>query len=108
MAAVANNADDPKVARDAFYKINETILATYDSKKAQGLFEEFAHNHTWQTPTLVVLRSYARIHDPSLHTDPRLAYITDDLLNFWNSMGGRPILATTRFNGACSSTTLKS
>jgi len=90
MVAAANDADDPKVARDAFYKINETILATYDSKKAQSLLEEFARNHTWQTPTLVVLRSYARIHDPALRKDPRLAYIPDDLLGFWNSMGGQP------------------
>ena len=90
LAVVANDADDPKVARDFFYKINEEILATYDSLKAKSLFEEFARNHTWQTPTLVVLRSYALIHDPSLRKDPRLAYIPDDLLNFWNSMGGQP------------------
>jgi Amidohydrolase family len=90
IAAIANDADDPSVARDSFYKINEEILATYDSSKAKNLFEEFARNHTWQTPTLVVLRSYALIHDPSLRNDPRLAYIPDDLLNFWNSMGGRP------------------
>ena len=90
MAAAANDAEDPKVARDAFYKINETVLATHDSRKAQGLFEEFARNRTWQTPTLVVLRSYARIHDSSLLKDPRLAYIPDNLLGFWNSMGGQP------------------
>ena len=90
MAAAANDADDPKTARDAFYKINQTILTTYDSNKAQELFAEFAHNRTSQTPTLVVLRSYAKIHDAALRQDPRLAYISDDFLNFWNSMGGKP------------------
>ncbi len=90
MATVANATEDPKVARDSFYKINEAILSTYDSNKAKGLFEEFARNRTWQTPTLVVLRSYASIHDPALRKDPRIAYIPDDLLGFWSSMGGQP------------------
>lgn len=90
MRAKADDTEDPKLARDLYYKINETILATYDSRKAKSLFEEFARNHTWQTPTLVVLRSYASIHDPLLRKDPRTAYISDDLLGFWNSMGGQP------------------
>jgi len=90
MAAQANDEEDPKVARDLYYKINETILATQDSKKASGLYEVFARNHTWQTPTLVVLRSYAAIHDPALRKDSRIAYIPDNLLSFWNSMGGQP------------------
>jgi len=90
MASVANDTEDPNVARDLFYKINETILATYDPKKAQGLYEEFARNGTWQAPTLVVLRSYASIHDPALRKDPRISYISDDLLGFWKSMGGQP------------------
>lgn len=86
----ADDEKDPKVARDLYYKINETILATYDSQKGRGLYEEFARNRTWQTPTLVVLRAYATIHDPSLSKDPRLVYIPNDLLGFWNSMGGQP------------------
>jgi hypothetical protein len=90
MAALANDAEDPKLARDLYFKINQTILAAYDSKKAKNLFEEFARNRTWQTPTLVVLRSYASIHDPALRKDPRVAYIPDDLLGLWNSMGGQP------------------
>jgi len=90
LLAVANDADDPKVARESFYKINEAILTTHDSRKARSLFKEFARNRTWQTPTLVVLRSYASIHDPVLRKDPRIAYIPDDLLGFWNSMGGPP------------------
>lgn len=86
----ADDEKDPKVARDLYYKINETILATYDSPKGNGLYEEFVRNRTWQTPTLVVLRAYATIHDPSLSKDPRTAYIPNDLLEFWNSMGGQP------------------
>ncbi len=90
MQTDANDSEDPALARDLFYKINQTVLATYDTDKASRLFKEFVRNQTWQTPTLVVLRSYTRIHDPKLREDPRIAYITDDLLNFWNSMGGPP------------------
>jgi hypothetical protein len=90
MGTRANDEEDPKVARDLFYKINETILATNDVQKARALYKEFARNQTWQTPTLVVLRSYARIHDPTLRNDPRTAYIPDNLISFWNAMGGQP------------------
>jgi len=90
MSAEADNVDDPKTARDLFYRINQAILSSYDSKKADALFETFVHNDTWQTPTLVVLRSYASIHDPRLREDPRNAYIPDDLRKFWESMGGVP------------------
>ena len=47
-------------------------------------------NGTWQTPTLVVLRSYPSIHDSHLRDDPRNAYMPDDLRRFWDSMGGAP------------------
>lgn len=90
MSAEADNADDPKTARDLFYRVNQAILSSYDSKKADALFEKFVQNGTWQCPTLVVLRSYASIHDPHLREDPRNAYIPDDLRKFWDSMGGVP------------------
>jgi len=90
MKAAADGEEDPKTARDLYYKLNEAILARYDSKKANNLFGEFAQNDTWQTPTLVVLRSYALIHDPALRKDPRNTYMPDDILRFWESMGGNP------------------
>ena len=90
VAADADNAEDPAIARDLYYRVNQAILSTHDSKKADALFAKFVHNHTWQTPTLVVLRSYASIHDPKLRRDPRTGYMPDDLLKFWNSMGGKP------------------
>ncbi len=90
MSAEADNADDPKTARDLFYRVNQAILSSYDSKKAGTLFEKFVQNGTWQCPTLVVLRSYASIHDPNLRENPRNAYIPDELRKFWDSMGGVP------------------
>ena len=90
MKAAADDEEDSKAASDLYYKLNEMILATYDSKKANDLFGQFTRNGTWQTPTLVVLRSYALIHDPALRKDPRNAYMPDDVLRFWESMSGTP------------------
>ena len=90
MSAEADSAEDPKVAGNLYYKINQTVLASYDEKKAAALFAIFVHNHTSQTPTLVVLRSYATIHDAAHGKDPRNAYMSDDLRKFWDSMGGAP------------------
>lgn len=90
ISAQADDADDPKLARDLFYRINQTILSSYSKPKAGALFAKFRKNQTWQDPTLVVLHSYASIHDPALRKDPRLAYIPDDLKKSWYSMGGTP------------------
>jgi len=90
MSAEANDADDAKITHDLFYQVNQTILSSYDSKKAGVLFQKFVRSGTWQTPTLVVLRSYASIHNPNLRKDPRNAYMPADLRKFWESMGGAP------------------
>jgi hypothetical protein len=90
MSADADNAEDPKIARDLYYKINQAILSSYSKRKAAALFARFASNGTWQDPTLVVLRSYASIHDSASRKDSRLAYIPDDLRKAWDSTGGAP------------------
>jgi hypothetical protein len=90
LSAEADSAEDANVARDLYYKINQTILSSYDSKKAQSLFRKFASNRTWQTPTLTVLRSYATIHDAAHQKDARLAYMPNELVAFWGTMGGKP------------------
>jgi imidazolonepropionase-like amidohydrolase len=36
-----------------YVRINERLLATYDSARAAELYRRLAHNHTWQTPTLI-------------------------------------------------------
>jgi imidazolonepropionase-like amidohydrolase len=90
MSTEAENAEDAKVARELYYKINQMILSSYDAKKAQALFSKYVDNRTWQTPTLVVLRSYAKIHDPALRKDARLAYMPNELISLWDSMAGKP------------------
>ena len=90
ISAAADDAADPSAARDLYFQVNQTILASYDPARADALFDHLVRNSTWQTPTLVVLRSYASLHDPKLRQDPRLGYMPDDLIKFWGSMGGQP------------------
>lgn len=60
-----------------------TALETYDEKKAADLFARFARNHTWQCPTLTVLRSIAYLGDENFRRDGRLRYIPRQLRQRW-------------------------
>ena len=56
----------------------------YDEAKAGALFARFVKNHTWQCPTLTVLRSLASLDIESFINDPRLKYLQPGFKNFWN------------------------
>lgn len=63
----------------------QLALATYGPKKADGLFAEFKQNHTWQCPTLTVLRLDTFADDPSSFTnDARLKYLPAELRSQWD------------------------
>jgi imidazolonepropionase-like amidohydrolase len=61
-----------------------TALETYDPAKADALFAELKKNHTWQCPTLTVLRSFASISDPTFTNDPRLKYMPRSVRDSWD------------------------
>jgi tetratricopeptide (TPR) repeat protein len=54
----------------------------YDPVKAAAVFAAFKTNHTWQCPTLTVLRLSAS--DPSITNDDRVKYMPPDLRLYWN------------------------
>jgi hypothetical protein len=58
-------------------------LGAYSPQKANTVMEELKKNHTWQCPTLTVLRSMAYSDDPSFTDDPRLKYIPRDIASSW-------------------------
>ena len=62
----------------------ELALDSYSSQKAEAVFEELRENHTWQCPTLTVLRSTAFADDASFSSDPRLKYIPRDIVSSWD------------------------
>lgn len=59
-------------------------LETYSPEKAETIFRELKTNHTWQCPTLTVLRSMAYSDEPSFTNDPRLKYVPRDIALSWD------------------------
>lgn len=62
----------------------EALIKTYDPKKASAVFATFKKNQTYQCPTLVVLRSIAKLKDPGFTDDPRLKYVSPIYKAIWN------------------------
>ena len=60
------------------------LLETFSPEKAAALFARFTHNHTWQCPTLTVLRSSAWLDDPHFRHDPRLKYMPAAVKARWD------------------------
>jgi imidazolonepropionase-like amidohydrolase len=65
-------------------ELNEQILATYDEAKAAALFARLAKDHTWQCPTLTVIRNMASLDDPAFTSDARLKYMPRQVRDSWN------------------------
>jgi hypothetical protein len=62
----------------------ELALGTYSQQKAKALFAELKKYHTWQCPTLTVLRSFAFLEDPSFTNDSRLKYMPRQIRSSWD------------------------
>jgi Amidohydrolase family len=63
------------------------LLRTYSARSAAALFEKFKRNQTWQTPTLVLLKTVAfpTGESDSLASDARARYVPRALLKKWQS-----------------------
>lgn len=72
-------ADSP----EARGRVQATALETYDQKKAADIVARFAKNHTWQCPTLTVLRGSAYLGNDSVR-DGRLRYIPRQMQQRWS------------------------
>lgn len=62
----------------------ESILASYDDKKAQALFAKFVKNNTWQTPTLVVWQNNASFEDEFPKYSERMKYLPRYIREYWD------------------------
>jgi imidazolonepropionase-like amidohydrolase len=71
------------------------LLRTQSEKFTSALIEEFAHNQTWQVPTLITLRNVA-FASPALHlpADRRTQFVPRQLLDSWKSERARELQAT--------------
>ncbi len=67
-----------------FRERQNLTLETYSPQKAETVFAELKKNHTWQCPTLTVLRSMAFSDDSSFTNDPRLKYMPRNVVSSWD------------------------
>lgn len=67
--------------------LRQVELDTYSPGKAAVLFALFKKNHTWQVPTLTLLRSIAYTDDPSFTTDARIKYMPRWAREMWTPTG---------------------
>lgn len=65
--------------------LTRSMLETFSPEKAQALFVHFTRHHTWQSPTLTVLRSSALLDDPTVRHDPWLKYLPAEVTAWWDS-----------------------
>ena len=69
--------------RPRYGAVQVRALETFDSGKAEKLFQLLAANGTWQVPTLVELRRNSTIPSSSTTSDPRWAYVPNRLRIAW-------------------------
>jgi imidazolonepropionase-like amidohydrolase len=86
--AWANRPEKQKFpSRATLRPITRLTLETFSPEKASALAARFVRNHTWQCPTLTVLRNMAFIQDPAIHGDPRVKYLPTDIASGWDPKG---------------------
>jgi len=62
----------------------ETMLATFDTKKADALFAKFVKNNTWITPTVIVWQNNASFEDDSAKYADRMKYLPRYIREYWD------------------------
>lgn len=55
----------------------------YSEELAAALFKRFVANHTWQTPTLVLLAGFVHLADEAFLKDPRRKYLLKQWTDSW-------------------------
>lgn len=74
-------AASPNERRRAYI---ETMLATYDQKKADALFAKFVKNNTWITPTVIAWQNNASFEEDSPKYAERLKYLPRYIREYWD------------------------
>jgi len=62
----------------------ETMLSTFDNKKADALFAKFVKNDTWITPTAIVWQNNASFEEDSAKYAERMKYLPRYIREYWD------------------------
>ena len=65
----------------------QRVIDTYSPEKCKALAQTFAKNGTWQTVTLIRLRTQDWGNDPRWRDNPQLKYLPADIRAKWNMLG---------------------
>ncbi|MGH9946790.1 MAG: amidohydrolase family protein [Pyrinomonadaceae bacterium] len=66
-----------------FGEVYDTLLATYDVRKARKEFAAFRKYKTWQAPTLAIKYGRTYIDELDAKGDPRAKYVEPSQVNYW-------------------------
>ena len=87
---VLPNAINPRLYDgNAYAPFYQRIIDTYSDAKCQALAKTFAANDTWQTVTLIRLRTQDYGNDPVYRTDPNLQYVDKTRRALWESIASQ-------------------
>ncbi|MGH8237552.1 MAG: amidohydrolase family protein, partial [Steroidobacteraceae bacterium] len=84
LGMLKSSTDESSGTRFRRLTVNVKAMESYDPQKAADLFTTFRNNHTWQVPTLTVLRSITHLDDPNFTNDPRLKYMPASMRSYWD------------------------
>jgi tetratricopeptide (TPR) repeat protein len=76
--------NDPMSAAIQLLRQSQLALETYSQPKAEALFALLKTNHTWQCPTLVVLRNVRHLDDEAITNDARVKYLPRAIRVSWD------------------------
>jgi Amidohydrolase family len=65
------------------------LIDTYSEAKSRALAQTFIDHQTWQTPTLIRLRTAAFADDPFYSSNPDLHYASPESLQLWQAVAER-------------------
>jgi hypothetical protein len=86
--AIKKKVDDLREAGAAPVELRrayiETMLATFDNKKAEALFAKFVKNNTWVTPTVIVWQNNASFEEDSAKYAERMKYLPRYIREYWD------------------------
>lgn len=61
----------------------QRIIDTFSDQKCRDLAQIFIANHTWQTVTLIRLKTQDYANEPAYRDDPRLRYVDPTVVAHW-------------------------
>ncbi|HYE74973.1 MAG TPA: hypothetical protein VEF04_16650, partial [Blastocatellia bacterium] len=82
----ASASNDRNVRTAAYFRADGEAYLSYDVEKATALFKTFVKNNTRVVPTLTNARAFTLLDKTDLAGDPRIKYMPQNLLGFWNAV----------------------